>query len=228
MLIPDKLDPEREQVAEAWGKRNGRVIRLGRFWESPALDASSVRVYGNDTFCLVLAQILKLKLVTPDDDLPLKVPTEYLRRKIVQSFVESASRIEYPCFVKSLVPKLFPSKVYHSARDFHSVADGLEPNTPILVSEIVSIRSEVRSFILNNEVVTLNAYEGKADLNEARIFLKDFLANASLTLPKTFVLDLAKLYDGSWVFLEANATWGAGLNGCDPDRVVECIRATVE
>ncbi len=30
---------------------------------------------------------------------------------------------------------------------------------------------------------------------------------------------------GGWAFLEANATWGAGLNGCDPVAVLPCLAA---
>lgn len=54
LLIPEKADPERDAVASAWEEAGGVALRFGRFWDPPPLDKERVRVYGNDTFCLVL------------------------------------------------------------------------------------------------------------------------------------------------------------------------------
>jgi hypothetical protein len=64
LLIPEKADVERDAVAAAWTAGGGRVQRLGRFWDPPPLEPESVRVYGNDSFCLVLAQKLGLDFFT--------------------------------------------------------------------------------------------------------------------------------------------------------------------
>ena len=66
LIIPDKPDPERDSVANAWENSGGTVLRLGRFWDPPELISADVRVYGNDTFCLVLAQKLCLDLISPE------------------------------------------------------------------------------------------------------------------------------------------------------------------
>jgi hypothetical protein len=81
-LIPEKADPERDVVARAWEVAVGPVLRIGRFWDPPAVDRGAVRVYGNDTFCLVLAEKLGLALVSPDDHLVMTAPQELLRRKV--------------------------------------------------------------------------------------------------------------------------------------------------
>lgn len=60
LLISDKPDPERDAVAAVWEAAGGDVLRLGRFWQPPPLDPVSVRVYGADAFCQVLAQKLAL------------------------------------------------------------------------------------------------------------------------------------------------------------------------
>ena len=46
---------------------------------------------------------------------------------------------------------------------------------------------------------------------------------ASETYPRfmTWVLDAALIR--GWALLEANAAWGAGLNGCDPRGAMACI-----
>jgi hypothetical protein len=41
-----------------------------------------VRLYGNDAFCLVLAQKLALELVSPPDDLLLRLPPGMLQRDV--------------------------------------------------------------------------------------------------------------------------------------------------
>jgi len=46
-----------------------------------------------------------------------------------------------------------------------------------------------------------------------------------LDLPTTFVLDLGYNEKLGWFVIEFNSSWGAGLNFCKPEKVVECIRA---
>ncbi len=58
LLIPEKADIERDEVAAKWTVLDGNVMRLGRFWDPPeSLIPSQVTLYGNDTFCLVLEQL---------------------------------------------------------------------------------------------------------------------------------------------------------------------------
>lgn len=65
LLIPDKKDAEREAVAAAFAQHGGTVHRLGRFWDPPEFDAPTVRVYGPDSFCLVLQQKIHFPLYSP-------------------------------------------------------------------------------------------------------------------------------------------------------------------
>ena len=69
LLIPDKPDVERDAVAKSFERGGGVVHRIGRFWDPPAFEPSTVRVYGADAFCLVLQQKLGLSLCSPADDL---------------------------------------------------------------------------------------------------------------------------------------------------------------
>jgi hypothetical protein len=38
LLLPDKPDVERDALADVWERLEGSVMRLGRFWDPPALD----------------------------------------------------------------------------------------------------------------------------------------------------------------------------------------------
>jgi hypothetical protein len=44
LLISDKPDVERDAVATVWEASGGQVIRVGRFWDPPPVDAARVRV----------------------------------------------------------------------------------------------------------------------------------------------------------------------------------------
>lgn len=82
LLVPAREDTERDAVAAAWTGRGWNVCRLERFWEPPVLDRAAVRLYGDVTFCIFLAERLGLELVSPPDDLLLRIDAKWLGRNI--------------------------------------------------------------------------------------------------------------------------------------------------
>jgi hypothetical protein len=66
-------------------------------------------------------------------------------------------------------------------------------------------------------------YEGEETLSGAFDFLNSIVGES--VLPLTCVLDIGYIKDRGWAVIEANATWGAGLNGCSPDKVISAIAA---
>jgi len=225
LVISDKPDPERDAVAAVWEAAGGEVLRLGRFWEPPPLDPDRVRVYGADAFCQVLAQKLALALVTPADDLLLHLSPGVVKRAVRAAKVSEVDSIVFPAFVKSYIPKLIRSRVYASQSDLIGELRGLEPTTELLVSEIVELEAEARSWVLDGEVVSIACYEGDADLGPAGA-LASAAARESV-VPSPCVIDVGLTRDRGWIVIEANAAWGAGLNGCDALAAARCIaRAT--
>jgi hypothetical protein len=220
LVIPEKADPEREAVALVWQSGGGEVLKLGRFWEPPNLEVSRVRLYGNDTFCLVLAEKLGLELISPADDLLLHIEFDYLKRNVQSRELGLLLDHEFPLFAKSQVPKIFRSGVYQSLADLMLECDGLDSTTPTIMSEIVTIQTEARVFVLDSEIQTLALYEG-VDAPGLTNFATQFIKQNEL--PRTCVLDFAFLETRGWGFLEANPSWGAGLNNCDPLFAARCI-----
>ena len=129
--------------------------------------------------------------------------------------------LDYPCFVKPVVPKQFRAAVFASQEELATETRGLGDDAEVLVSEVVNIRAEARSFVLDGVVQACALYEGEGDVDLAAKTCER-IARA-LDLPRASVLDVGLLKDGRWVFIEANAAWGAGLNGCDPHSVLACI-----
>ncbi|AKJ00476.1 ATP-grasp domain-containing protein [Archangium gephyra] len=221
LLIPEKVDPERDAVARAWQAGGGSVLRIGRFWSPPEVDHQRVRLYGNDTFCLVLAQKLGLELVSPPDDLLLTVDPAWLQRELHGSTLARVAHESFPRFIKPLIPKQFRARVYRGPAELEEECRGLTADTVVQSAEIVDIQAEARAFVLDQQVRTCAIYEGEGSTLEAEAFLEAF-ARAN-PLPRTCVLDAALIRGRGWTLLEANASWGAGLNGCDPTRAIACI-----
>ena len=221
LLIPDKADTERDAIAREWESRGGTVLKLGRFWSPPDVDRARVRLYGNDTFCLVLAQKLGLTLVSPPDDLLLTVDASLLKREVRGATLEQVASEAFPRFIKPLVPKVFRAAVWPGPEALAEECRGLAPDTPVLSSDVVSLRAEARAWVLDVRVRTCAVYEGDGSVTEAEAFLATVAREAAL--PRTCVLDAALVEGQGWALLESNAAWGAGLNGCDAAKAVHCI-----
>src|SRR5688572_25009750 len=128
LLISDKPDIERDALADAFVQCGGEVHRLGRFWDPPVFDPATVRVYGADSFCLVLQQKLGFDLCSPADDLLLRVPPPFLQRQLAQRTIADALS-SLPAFVKPVTPKQFRGAVYASPDDLAAECRGLPQDT---------------------------------------------------------------------------------------------------
>src|SRR5690606_11387377 len=213
LIIPAKPDLERDAVADAWEKRGGEIVRLDRFWEVPPdLPASEVALYGNDTFCLVVAEKFRVNLLSPDDRLLATAPRHLLNRDVRLKRLADLTPADFPVFVKPAIPKQFRGAVYPSQEALVAECKGLAGSTDVLVSEIVSFQAEARAFALDRVVQACTIYEGEGRVDDAAACAAS--AVLALDLPRTCVVDVGRIDGNTWVLIELNATWGAGLNGC--------------
>lgn len=222
LLISDKPDIEREALADTFANGGGEVHRLGRFWDPPAFDPAAVRVYGADSFCLVLQQKLGFDLCSPADDLLLQVPPQFLKRQVRQSTLAHALT-SLPAFVKPVTPKQFRGAVYDSAEELAAECRGLPQETVVFVAEPVTLASELRSFVQDGRVLDAAVYEGNATLADAIAFINALVH--AMVLPHAVVVDVGFIADRGWAVIEFNAAWGAGLNGCNAAKVLPAILA---
>jgi hypothetical protein len=223
LVMPDKVDSERDAVADAWVLAGGSVQRLARFWEPPSLPSERVRLYGPDTFALVVAQKLEIDLAEPNPYAVFECPAQFLGRAVSVERLGAAAGLSYPSFLKPIVPKQFRATVFESYAELQAETNGLDDATELLRSAVVTIVAEARSFVLDGIVQSCALYEGTGDVDAAAKTCERVAM--ALELPRASVLDVGLLESGDWVFIEANAAWGAGLNGCDPHRVLACIAA---
>ena len=222
LLISDKFDPERDALADAFARRGGMVHRLGRFWDPPAFDPATVRVYGADSFCLVLQQKLGFDLCSPADDLLLQVPSPFLQRQLARRTLADVMS-SLPAFVKPVVPKQFRGAVYSSPEDLAAECRSLPQDTAVFVAEIVTLTAEVRSFVLDGQVLDAAVYEGTGSLADASKFVTELVK--AVRLPRAVVIDVGFFADRGWAVIEFNSAWGSGLNGCDAMKALPAILA---
>jgi hypothetical protein len=188
LLISDKPDLERDSVAECFASHGGAVHRIDRFWDPPIFDPPTVRLYGADSFCLVLQQKLGLSLCSPDDELLLRVPSEFLKRRVTHQPLGVSSAITFPSFVKPVVPKQFRGAVYQSSAELVAECSGLSPGTAIFVSELVSFSAEARAFVLDGHVLDAAVYEGQGEASGAETFVTALMH--AMVLPRSVVIDV--------------------------------------
>lgn len=226
LLILDKADPERDSLAEVWKNNGGEVMRIGKFWERPLVDSNKkITIYGTDTFSLVLAQMLELDLVEPKDELISQLDFKGLKRSVEVLKISDLAEPIFPIFIKPVKPKIFKAGIYNDLNSFFHETKGIEKSEKIIVSSIIDIESEVRAFILHHKILDMAVYEGNADLRSAKAYLTEFLENHRIELPATYVVDLGYNVLNGWFIIEFNSSWGAGLNSCNPTKVMSGIRA---
>jgi hypothetical protein len=223
LLVPEKTDGERDLVINTWQRLGGKVQRLERFWEKPAgLEGRKVAIYGNDTFAQVVAQVFGVQLLSPDDSLISHLSVAWTKRAIVIRTLADLTQANFPQFIKPVVPKQFKAKVYQSLSELAAETEGLSRQSQVLVSQVVEIMAEARGFILGDKLMDVALYEGNADIEAGKVFLTDFIKSQP-DMPPCYVVDSGYNPKQGWFIVEFNACWGAGLNGCNAEKVIVCI-----
>ncbi|MCF6407821.1 ATP-grasp domain-containing protein [Chitinophaga filiformis] len=225
LLIAEKTDIEFEQVFAAWTDSGGEIRRLGKYWvREDELADRKVAIYGNQTFAFVLAQIYNVELLSPDDTLIARLDTKWTKRDVQLKTIGEVTEADFPVFIKPVIPKIFVAGVFDTLDAFKAVVQGLSADEQVLVSPIVRpIAAEARAFIMNGEIKDIALYEGAASVEEGKVFLTGFIADNRHDLPDTVVVDIAFNEHTGWFVLEFNACWGAGLNNCSAEKVIDCI-----
>ena len=225
LLVPEKTDLEFEQVVKTWTQKGGCIKRLGKYWiKDGSLVGQPIAIYGNQTFSLVLAQIYNVELISPDDTLIARLGIKWTKRNIELKIIEQMTPADFPVFIKPVIPKLFLATIFQTLDDFAQATNGLQSGENIIISSIIDpIEAEARCYVMNGAIKDLALYEGTGDLVEAKNFLVEFIEKNIQQLPKVVVVDIAFNEPKGWFVLEFNACWGAGLNNCSAENVIDCI-----
>lgn len=230
-ITDDSVAMWRAAISMGWS-----VQRLNgwRVPESLSGRASELVIYGEPLFAEAVADQLSLALLEPSVDWLTMLPSAFLSRRVTLTKLVDARALSDPAFVKPAEGKVFEARVYSSGQELPG-PDLVDSSLPVLCSEIVDFRLEVRSIIHLGKIVTLSPYwrEGALaqDANgtwafredeekQSREFLELLLADERVELPPACTVDVGLLRDGGWAVIEANPIWGAGLYGGDPEKIL--------
>ena len=215
------------------------VPRPGLAWRAPLGLMATLVVRG-----------LPIRLAAPGPDWFAALPVDVLGRALdvvtAEKLMAGAARFDVR-MVKLADAKLsgFAAARVRGAAAAAEVVDraSLPADSRLLIADAwLECDSEYRVFCIGKEPVTCSPYlvEGEAwgplltqhhasFHEEATAFAADVLTSlGEQDIPPACVLDVARLPNGRLVLLEANTTWGAGLYGCDPLRVLEAVLAANE
>jgi hypothetical protein len=223
----------RAAIGRGWSVARARGIRL------PEIDDDEIIIYIESLFAPTIAGMIGRSLLDPPDDWLCRLPHDYRNREIRLTTLGTARKLTSPFFVKPPNDKSFAAQVYDSGA---SLPLEFDDDMAVLVAEPVEWESEFRCFCLDGRVVTLSPYlrsgtHAKAsdysasdlELQEAGDFAEKVLVSTQSITPRAIVIDVGQLTGKGWAVVEANAAWGSGIYGCDPNLVLDVIRyATIQ
>ncbi|WP_051652573.1 ATP-grasp domain-containing protein [Kitasatospora cheerisanensis] len=187
-----------------------------------------------------LAGRLGFALLEPTDGWLAELPEEFTGREIRSGTVADVWAIDRPTFVKPPRDKSFPPAVH---TDGSRLPPGLDPATPVLLSEVVTFAAEYRLFLLDGRIAAASRYavfgrldprplgSDRADRTtaaELTEFTDRLTAAAGHTLPSAVVVDVGQLLDPyrpghRWAVVEADMAWFSHAYAADPARVLDVV-----
>ncbi|TWT60155.1 hypothetical protein Pan54_08690 [Rubinisphaera italica] len=176
------------------------------------------------------------RLLDLPEDWLVKLPYEFRHRDIQLMTLGEARKLSRPRFIKPPNDKSFTAQVYETGANLPL---DYENDQAVLVIEPVQWRSEFRCFCLDGNVLTLSPYlrngvlakgtnyeATEFEFNQAIEFAEKALSATMSFTPRAVVIDVGQIEGQGWSVVEANAAWGSGIYGCNPDLVLDVIRCS--
>ncbi|KJK56888.1 hypothetical protein UK12_19980 [Saccharothrix sp. ST-888] len=226
-------------LAEAARRRGLDHVGLDRQDVVDALAGRAVHWYGGPLAADRIAARLGLGLLEPADDWLTELPEEFTGRRITLTTLSQAWTANRPLFVKPPSDKQFPAAVYADGTRLPRDGERIGPDTPVLVSDVVTFAFEYRLFVLDGRIATGSRYarfgrldvaalDGDSHEREVRAFTDALLRTHRGSLPSAVVVDVGLSQDPDtggerWAVVEANMPWFAHSYAADPDQVLEVV-----
>ncbi len=238
LVLPPRYSDDSNALWRAAIALGWEIERLQGWTAPPELHGAQAVIYGEWLWAKHIAEQLGVHLWEPPLDFLARLPFEQVRRKITFTTLAAAREMTFPLFVKPASDKAFEARVYASKDDLPA-PDFWPEELPVLVSEVVEWEVEYRCFVLNNKAETASSYwrgeSSTQDENGLYISPSEELeaavrfANRVLKSKKRGwgyaggVLDVGFIQERGWAVIEANPAFGAGLYGCDAQKVLKVV-----
>jgi hypothetical protein len=225
LLLPPRLTASARSIQEAAHRRGLRTVQLPTF-DVPD-DLTARHVHAGPSFADAVAARLGIALLEAPAGWLAQLPDRFTRRGVQLMPISEAWSLARPVFAKSPNDKSVRAMIYTDGTKLPG-SDAVEPDTPVLIADVVRFDTEVRLHVLDNTVVGASRYArgGQRDLGpappDALVFGTDLLAAVSHTLPSAIVIDIGTI-EGTWAVIEANAAWASGCYTTDPDVALDVV-----
>ncbi len=234
LILTPRFTDDSQALWRAAGRLGWDVERLTGWRVPEALRSVPEPVlYLEAMFGPTLAEQFGRRMLEPPEDWLVRLPMEYRKRDIRLTTLGAARTMPGRAFVKPPNDKSFPARVYSCAELPAEYDDAMA----VLMSEVVTWEKEFRCFVLDRRMMTFSVYlrggvlqreagfaHSPEEAAELSAFVGTLLADGRVDLPRTAVIDAGVIAGRGWAVVEQNSAWGAGLYGCDPEKVLEVLR----
>ena len=195
-----------------------------------------VALFGNWQQACLIAQSNRLILLAPDAEWILRLPPEFLGRKINILAWEQARGLSEPHYFKAVDWPEFAPQVYMNGQQLAEQVE-LPDESRIMVSPPVTYEYEFRCFVNQGSVTTLSPYRHRGEScqqrgswkapepmhDEATEFCEMLLADPRVEAPPALAVDVGLVAEVGWLVVAAHACWHADLYGCNSRGVLEAL-----
>ncbi|WP_327111299.1 ATP-grasp domain-containing protein [Streptomyces sp. NBC_01341] len=228
LILPPRLTASARMLGDAARRRGLRTVHLPDREVPDGLRDGRAYLHAGPAFADAVAPALGIAPLEAPADWLAHLPAAFVHREIRAMPIREAYGLRRPAFVKSPNDKSIPALVYTDGSRLPG-PDAVDPETIVLVSDVVAFEAEYRLHLLDGQVHTGSRYAvaGRLDLAplsaSAHAFGSELLAAARDTLPSAIVVDIGVIGPGRWAVVEANAAWASGCYACDPDRALDVV-----
>ncbi len=236
LILPPRYTDDSNALWRAAVRLDWEIERL-QSWRVPEdfYATYPLAIYGESLWANFVASQLGGELYEPPLDWLAKLPPHLLGRRVEFCTLLEAREKTFPLFVKPAGEKEFEARIYDSAADLPPDQDRQE-SQPVLISEVVQWEAEYRCFLHQGRVLTASsywrgdastrdangAYPSPPDELQAAIELARKAARSSFG-QSAVVIDIGIIRGFGWAVVEANPAFGAGIYGCDAEKVLQVI-----
>ncbi|MFD4033991.1 ATP-grasp domain-containing protein [Streptomyces sp. NPDC058637] len=228
LVLPPRLTASARVLRDTARRRGLRTVQLPDFQVPETLRDGDAYLHAGPAFADAVAPALGIAPLEAPADWLARLPASFVRREIRAVPIREAYGLRRPAFVKSPNDKNIPALVYADGSRLPG-PDAVDPETVVLVSDVVTFEAEYRLYLLDGQVHTGSRYAESGRLHlgplsaAAHAFGAELLASAGHTLPSAIVVDAGPTEAGQWAVVEANAAWAAGAYASDPDRALDVV-----
>ncbi|MEU1213882.1 ATP-grasp domain-containing protein [Streptomyces sp. NPDC005791] len=228
LVLPPRLTASALLLRDTARRRGLRTVQLPDHTVPEALCGGSAHLHAGPSFADAVAPALGIAPLEAPADWLARLPAALVRREIRAVPIREAYGLRRPVFVKSPNDKSIPALVYTDGSRLPG-PDAVDPETVVLVSDVVAFGEEYRLYLLDGRIHTGSRYAMAGRLapaplsTAAHAFGTELLAVAGNTLPSAIVVDVGLTDAGRWAVIEANAAWAAGCYDSDPDLALDVV-----